>query len=496
MHICIIGDGVAGLMAANFFACREYITKITHIGSSKIPSIGVGESTTLNFEGLHSAFDDDFESFVKESDACVKVGVLYSDWSKREFLHHFKNPRVYQNIHNIDSLDYSNSLGNKDKNTYIHDLIGNKLYHDAKNNQIPKNKLETFYLTSWHFDAGKYISYLKKLLNGEKEKIEIIDDTVIDCKFKQDGVIDSIKLESSKIIKADYYIIATGKSNQSSNIFKLDYNDLSDVLLTDKALFYPKDYTDKVKEIHPYTVAKTMKNGWRWITPTWSRIGTGYVFSSKYVSVDEAIREFQEDIQDDTVIPNVVDFHPRYCKKTFNKNYMTLGMCNGFLEPLDAPGLSISCALTMALDSLFNNDQYLFNILHEKYDDCNNEPLNQFTHEMYKGLAAFILTQYKTCHRIDTQFWIDHKNVEFEYLSSLMEDLNNVVPKSRMCSADDSDAIIRTVKRDVTMMIQQTIASKNIQWKTKTDLIPFKLNDSDYESIDHYEILKMIRRES
>lgn len=494
MHICIIGDGVAGLMAANFFASRDYIKKITHIGSSKIPSIGVGESTTLNFEGLHSSFDEDFESFVKESDACVKVGVLYSNWSEREFLHHFKNPRIYQSVHGIDSLDYSNSLGNKDKNVYIHDLIGNKLYHDAKNNEIPRNKLETFYLTSWHFDAGKYIAYLKKLLSNNS-KVDVIDDTVVDCKFKEDGVIDFIRLESSKTVNVDYYIVATGKSNHSSDLFKLDYHDLSNVLLTDKALFYPKEYSNKDEEIHPYTVAKTMKNGWRWITPTWSRVGTGYVFSSKHISVDDAIKEFQEDIGDEGVIPNVVDFHPRYSKKTFNKNYMTLGMCNGFLEPLDAPGLSISCALTMTLDSLFNNDEYLFRILHKQYDQCDNEPLNKFTHEMYKGLTAFILTQYKTCYRSDTQFWNDHKNVEFEYLTKIMEDLNNNVPKSRMCDMDDSDAIINSVKRDVVMMIQQTIASKNIQWETKTDLIPFKLNDSDYESINHYELLKMIRRE-
>ena len=121
-------------MAANFFASREYITKITHIGSPKIPSIGVGESTTLNFEGLHSAFDDDFESFVKESDACVKVGVLYSDWSKKEFLHHFKNPRVYQNIHKYPI-----------KTLVLHDLVLQDLeYRDIVLEEIHDFDLEGF----------------------------------------------------------------------------------------------------------------------------------------------------------------------------------------------------------------------------------------------------------------------------------------------------------------------------------------------------------------
>ena len=55
MHICVVGDGAAGLMAANLFAVKDYVSKVTLVGSSKIPSIGVGESTTLIFENLHRA---------------------------------------------------------------------------------------------------------------------------------------------------------------------------------------------------------------------------------------------------------------------------------------------------------------------------------------------------------------------------------------------------------------------------------------------------------
>ena len=64
IHICTIGDGASGLMAANFFASRSYVSKVTHIGSSKIPSIGVGESTTLVFEDVHRMFDKDIQSFI------------------------------------------------------------------------------------------------------------------------------------------------------------------------------------------------------------------------------------------------------------------------------------------------------------------------------------------------------------------------------------------------------------------------------------------------
>ncbi len=477
MHICVVGDGAAGLMAANLFAVKDYVSKVTLVGSSKIPSIGVGESTTLIFENLHRAFDSDFTSFVTESDACVKTGVMYSNWSKNEFLHFFKMPHVYE-MHGVDFLEYSNSLGNKDPEIFIHDLLANRLYKDVKNNDIPRRTPHCFYGLGWHFDAGKYIAYLKKLFQRNPHKVEFIDDAVVTCNFKNDDTINFITLESNREVHADYYIISTGKTKQSSDIFNIKYHDLSDVLLTDKALFFPKKYVNRKQEMHPYTIAKTMKNGWRWITPTWSRIGTGYAFSSKHITVDQAIQEFQEDVGDNTVIPNVVDFHPRYSTKTFNSNYMTLGMCNGFLEPLDAPGLTISCALTILLDEVFTERNY-----HDRI-----EYLNDVTQSLYKGWAAFILTQYKTCFRSDTQFWIDHKNVKFDHLDDMLNDLNND-------NNTHQNGLSELIKKDMIMMLQNTISSKDIQWQTKTKSLPFKFDDYSYISINHYEFLENLYKQ-
>jgi tryptophan halogenase len=499
MHICVIGDGAAGLMAANFFASRDYVKKLTHIGSSKIPSIGVGESTTLLFEELHRAFDPDFDSFIRESDACVKTGVMYSNWSKNEFLHYFKVPNTYERF-GISFLEYCNTLGNKDPDMFIHDLIAHKLYHDVKQNRIPTRKKNSFYGAAWHFDAGKYISYLKKILKTRWNNVTVLDDVVVDCKFKDDGVIDSILLESNHTVEADYYIIATGKSKKTADIFKIEYEDLSNVLLTDKALFFPKPYINKREEMHPYTIAKTMKNGWRWITPTWSRIGTGYVFSSNHITVEEVIEEFREDIGDNTITPNVVDFHPKYSKRSFNKNYVTMGMCNGFLEPLDAPGLSISCSLSIILDTMFDGGRYYHSIVDKTYD-YNLDNLNDFAQHFYKGWAAFILTQYKTCYRSDTQFWIDHKNVKFDYLEDVLIDLNSDINYSRGivpamdhfdCNDNISD-MLDAFKINLITMLQNTIASKDVQWQTKTTAMPYQYDDPWYNSVDHYEFLQNIR---
>lgn len=59
----------------------DFIKKITIIGSPKIPSIKVGESTTFPF---YNFIEKNFiiKEFVRSSDAAVKYGVYYENWSK------------------------------------------------------------------------------------------------------------------------------------------------------------------------------------------------------------------------------------------------------------------------------------------------------------------------------------------------------------------------------------------------------------------------------
>jgi tryptophan halogenase len=269
-------------------------------------------------------------------------------------------------------------------------------------------------------------------------------------------------LKSGLTLQADYFIFASGNSDLIRNILKEEYVDLSDVLLTNKAVVYPLEYTDKRNQFHPYTLAKTMKYGWRWITPTYSRIGTGYVFSDRHVSVDQAVDEFLNDIGDKTLSPRVVEFCPRYNKKTFKKNYCTLGMLNGFLEPLDAPGLSMTGDVLIKLEKYleydYGGDDYLIMQL---------DHMNGYIKDMYQFWASFILAQYKTCHRNDTKFWIDHKNVKYDFYDNIIENLNNYM-----------------LFNSSMMMFYHTLAGKDYQWNRGMHLAKF--DDSSLKPAEHH----------
>jgi len=454
MHICIVGSGTSSWLVVNYYKELAFVEKITVVGSPKIPHIGVGESTTLSLSKAHSIFKIDHADFIKESHAAVKYGVYYKNWSKKDWIHFFKSNAPLERS-GLSLIEYALLLGNKDPETFIHDIYGSLIWEEAvgKNNIFPdsiKEAINVEHPNAFHFDAACYIEFLKKqaLINP---KVEFISDTVEHVNFEDYDYISSIILESKKEIKADYFINTTGQNLKTKNVFNEQYESLGNTLLTTKAVVYPLYYTNKREQFHPYTVAKTMKHGWRWITPTWERIGTGYAFSDNHISVDEAINEFITDVGDKSIIPNVVDFRPRVNKQTFKINSCSIGMANGFLEPLDAPGLALTNTCIEILEKILNKYHLSLKNKSMQYDKSYIRTLvnaNQSIKRNYKFWTTFILNQYKTCHRLDTSFWVDQKEVKFEDWTLAIKDLNEY--------SNECDII----------MLAQTLAARDIQFST------------------------------
>jgi tryptophan 7-halogenase len=466
MHICIVGTGASGWLAVHHISKNEKVTKITIVGSDKIPPIGVGESTTINFtQFIKDVFDfnyntpsEEYYKFLVDTDAAIKNGVYYKGWAEKDFMHIFPN-----NTCNPDSIYF---------------LLGNKPNHDNVNDYtVPmasatlNNKIQYFNTpqNAIHFDANKFILTMQRLAESNK-KINHIIGTAIDLLY--DGEIaKTLILDNGVQIEADYFVSCIGQTAFNQKVFREEYESLSDVLLTNKAVVYPLEYTDKPKEFHPHTVAKTMTAGWRWITPTWSRIGTGYVFSDNHISVDEAVQELKNDIGRQDIEPFVVDFYPRKAKNPYKKNTCTIGMAAGFLEPLDAPGLAITISSIYSLNGIINNKK-------------TSEECNKISEKVFKKWASFILCQYKTSKRDDTSFWKDHRNIKYTPLDDL---LNNIFNNTK-----NFDELIEyaTSNSHEIFMYLNTIAGKDIQWPTGTDELPKKVDATSIKTIDHYKFIE------
>lgn len=460
-HICIVGDGAAGWIAYHSLKNHPRVSKITVIGSPSIPKIGVGESTTLSF--FRWLYEDlklskqEVRKFLIDIDAAVKYGVNYEGWGPIPFLHHL-------NIREDDISKKRYTLGlrpdhishNEGVVPLVDHIYQNKVYLSDDRAWLD----ETLQAHSYHFDAGKFIQALHNLAKKDAQ-LNYLSDTATGAQYGDEKIV-KLLLESGSEVVADYYISCIGQTSFNQKVFNEEYISYNDYLLTTKALFCPLEYTDPIGQFHPYTVAKTMPHGWRWITPTRSRIGTGYVFSENHVSVDRAVEEFRKDTGIPDLEPFVVDFWPRRVKEVFKTNMCTLGMASGFQEPLDAPGLSMTfSALNLLIQHLdkHNNQSDLRSLL---------KMMNRHAESKFDFWCSFILHQYKTCHRNDTRFWKDHKNVDFDFYNHYVDEIFN----KPVFSASKKDSILmRTSKISNIIggaepwMFYNTSSGKDIKWK-------------------------------
>ena len=148
-------------------------------------------------------------------------------------------------------------------------------------------------------------------------------------------------------------------------------------------------------------------------------------------------------------------------------------MSSGFLEPLDAPGLALSLQGIVFLIKILeckNNISKLLKL--NKIIDTSNFNMTL----TYQWWCSFILHQYKTCWRNDTQFWIDHKNVKCDFYEQIINSLEYVP--------------IDLLETYEYMMFFLTTAAKDIQWKSKVTQKPFPVEQLDTETIHHLDYIQ------
>jgi hypothetical protein len=148
-------------------------------------------------------------------------------------------------------------------------------------------------------------------------------------------------------------------------------------------------------------------------------------------------------------------------------------MSSGFLEPLDAPGLSISIYTILELIELLKCKKDSTKLI--KYFNLLNNS-NEIMAINYQWGCSFILHQYKTCWRNDTKFWTDHKNVKCDFYDQIIKSLEYVP--------------LHLLERYEYMMFYLTTAGKDIQWKSKIKQKPFFVDQLDTETIHHLEYIQ------
>jgi len=421
--IAIIGGGSAGWMTAATLLRAFPDKHIILAESPNISIVGVGESTLGGIKRWTKFIQLNEQDFFKATDASYKMSIKFTDFYKKDsggFHYPFGRPMVDGDRNPFNDWHMKKFL---DPETPIQDFV-RCLFPAAalfENNKFALNEFGDFdnYNPSndvaYHFDATKFGIWLRDnvcLPNG----LQHIMSTVKNVRTNENG-IESIELENGYSIVADLYIDCTGfKSVLLGETLKEPFISYEDMLPNNRAWATRLPYKNKDIELEPFTNGTAIENGWCWNIPLWSRLGTGYVYSDKFVDPEEAQKQFKNYLMSNKMlIPRNRDeieelefkdikMRVGIHERTFVKNVVAIGLAAGFIEPLESNGLfSVHEFLFKLVDILQRNDVSQF----------DRDMYNATTQSLFEGFSKFVALHYALSHRDDTDYWRAIKNKHF-----------------------------------------------------------------------------------
>jgi flavin-dependent dehydrogenase len=422
--IVIVGGGSAGWMTAATMISAFPEKNISVIESKDVPIIGVGESTLGSIRNWTRFIGLEEDSFFKTTDASYKLSIKFTDFYKKDsgsFHYPFGNPFI--------STKNSNPLFDWHVKKYffpdtpIQDFTrcifpASSLF---ENNKFSLNRYGEFANfnsmndVAYHFDATKFGNWLREFVCIPRGVNHIIG-TVKDIKNNEMG-IEKLIIDDGIEIQSDLYIDCTGwKSLLLGDSLKEPFISFSDMLPNNSAWATRVPYKNRSLELEGYTNCTARENGWCWNIPLWSRLGTGYVYSDKFVSKENALEEFKKYLMSDRmVIPRSekevdglefknISMRVGIHERTFVKNVVAIGLSAGFIEPLESNGL-------------FSVHEFLLKLV----DILQRGEISQFDRDMYNvsvkdtftSFAKFVALHYALSHRDDTEYWRDCINKSF-----------------------------------------------------------------------------------
>ncbi len=402
--IIILGGGSAGWMTAATMIKTFPNKEIVLIESPNAPIVGVGESTVGGIKNWTKYLEIDDKEFLKHTDGSYKLSIKFTDFYRKgtEFHYPFGEPVIDGNYAKLNDWWFKKFLKPETPNSDYAECHFPQMAL-VNNNKLDYNNPKVIPFdfdknTAYHFDATKFGVWLKEhycLPRGVKH----IEEDIKDIKSDENGIV------SLNGHTADLFIDCTGfKSLLLDKTINEPFESYNDLLPNNSAWATKIEYKNKEEEIRPYTNCTAINNGWVWNIPLWSRIGTGYVYSDKFVSDEDALKEFKKYLgRDDLEFKNIkmrVGIH----KRLFVKNVVAIGLSAGFIEPLESNGLFTVHEFLIRLVRTLNR---------EKISQWDKDNYTYQCKRLFRDFAEFVAMHYAFSQRTDTKYWQSNFNKEW-----------------------------------------------------------------------------------
>ncbi len=402
--IGVIGGGTAGYFAALALKKAFPQVRVCVIESSTVPIIGVGEATTtLMPPFLHAQLGIDPVELFAEVEPTWKLGIRF-DWGPQEgeFFPYPFGPtwpiEAHTHDQHIRDQSFTAMLMAQDRAPILQHPNG------AHQSLLPWLKF------AYHLDNKLFVGFLAKLIR--RAGIEQIDAVIQGARRSPSGAsVEALKLEDGRELRFDLYVDASGfRSLIMGETLKSPFIDYKSSLFCDTALVAEMPNGGLPR---PYTQAETMEAGWCWRIPVRLEDHRGYVFSSQFLSVDQAEAELRAK-NPHMGTPWLVRFRSGRHREFWQGNVVALGNAYGFVEPLE------STALHMVIVEL----AYLIGGLSADGDlEGHQAHANQHVGGHWDYLRWFLALHYKFNQRLESPFWQTcRREVDVSGLQGFLDD--------------------------------------------------------------------------
>ena len=430
--IVIVGGGTAGWLTAAVIAAHHQSDdpgglKVVLVESSDIPTVGVGEGTwptmrnTLRSIGL--AESDVFRG----CNAAFKQGGKFVEWvhGNGDFYYHpFTVPVGYGRI---DLAPYISDIEN-------YAVDSNFQHHICEAGLAPRTLADAEYQGkcnyAYHLDAGAFGELLKQHCKNTLGVTQIID-TVLKAKQNPNGDINAIVLKEGGELPGNLFVDCTGfASVLLGKTMEVPFIPTDKYLFNNTALAMQVPYASDSDALACNTIATGQNAGWIWDIGLTHRRGVGHVYSSDYLSDDEAEQNLRRYVGTSAkeLTARKIGFESGHRETFWKNNCVAVGMSAGFVEPLEATAIMLVEVSARYIAENLPPDDSVMSITAKRF----NEQMSY----RWRRIIDFLKLHYMLSKRPEP-YWRAHCD-ESTIPDSLKEDLAIWASRGPMGSDFDS----------------------------------------------------------
>ena len=398
-HIVVLGGGSAGWITACLLHHRFGAKggKVTVVESPEIGIIGVGEGSTPQLKAMFDMLGIAEADWMAACDGTYKLGIRFTGWSEREgfgsYFHPFPGP---VDLHTEPGFTHNCALARRGFEVAAHPdewFLASVLAQGEKGPQAT----ESFPFApsyGYHFDAYKLGAFLRDwaVARGVVHRPLKVEEV----ELSGAGEVSALLCKGGERIEGDLFVDCSGFGAMiCQQALGGRFIPFGENLFNDRAVVVP---TDRVATFRPQTEAIAMSAGWRWHIPLTSRTGNGYVYSSRYISDEDAAAELLAAVGLTEGDTRVLQMKVGRVENSWQGNCLAAGLAQGFIEPLEATALHIVIATALEFADAWEAGGF---------GPQHRDVFNHSIAARYDAIRDYIVAHYRLNQRTDTSYWRD-----------------------------------------------------------------------------------------